>query len=652
MTGRPSTNAAPSRRLTRQHFALYRGYLEGAAIEGLHAAYGEPGTDVRVTRRLITTLRDTLAAASRRARDVEAAHLLRLRPGRIPLGELHGREDTPSLEDYRAQVDPDGFYSEAELLALYRGDFPPAAAGPERRRLDRKIARNARLRARQAAALERMERALAEEPAPDHPLDGWFEPALAARLSAAGLTILADLLALIRRRRQRWYTAVPRLGPKGALRITAWLSLHASSLQCYLSPLATIPRRQLPTDHPALTRPLVAGVIAPWEAIVVPAALSGAAGLNRAPVPAHQAELAHDYLAIDAWIRIRGARSEHTRRSYRREGERFLLWAIFAKGKAFSSLNTLDCAEYLDKFLPDPQPAETWVGQGRVERFDIGWKPFTGGLSERSREIARRILSALCTWLIKQRYLLVNPFDGLPAVPVAEPAIDAKGRTLTHAQWRYVLQSVLVPPGAPIARPQQRDLFAVLFAYATGLRRAELAAATIGALSRKALDAALDDAWTLQVVGKGKRQRPVPIPPRLMAELASSLRLRALPLTLETAPADTPLIAHLKTGEALTPDALGRLYKAVFARAAARLKATYPGAAADLEQASTHWLRHTYANHALDAGGDLRDVQELLGHASLGTTTLYTKGDAARQYRAVEQFFDDALDRATSETSA
>lgn len=52
-------------RLTRQHLALYRGWLDGAAMEGLHSAYGEAGTDVRVTRRLIATMRDTLAVAAR-----------------------------------------------------------------------------------------------------------------------------------------------------------------------------------------------------------------------------------------------------------------------------------------------------------------------------------------------------------------------------------------------------------------------------------------------------------------------------------------------------------------------------------------------------------------------------------------------------------
>src|SRR4029453_8741218 len=77
---------APNR-LTRQHFALYRGYLDGVSEAQLHASYGDASTDVRTTRRLIDALRDTLSVLARRARDTEAAHLLRLRPGSIPLFE-------------------------------------------------------------------------------------------------------------------------------------------------------------------------------------------------------------------------------------------------------------------------------------------------------------------------------------------------------------------------------------------------------------------------------------------------------------------------------------------------------------------------------------------------------------------------------------
>jgi hypothetical protein len=148
----------------------------------------------------------------------------------------------------------------------------------------------------QAAALERMERALVRA-------GGRGAPRL------GGLTTLAELLALMQRRRQRWYTAVPRLGPKGAPRITDWLNLHARSLHCVLSPLATTPPRQLPMGHPVLTRPAVSADVAPLESLRVPPELNGSQSLNRAPVPAHEAELATDLNAVNTWIAIRGARS-------------------------------------------------------------------------------------------------------------------------------------------------------------------------------------------------------------------------------------------------------------------------------------------------------------------------------------------------------
>lgn len=139
--------------------------------------------------------------------------------------------------------------------------------------------------------------------------------------------------------------------------------------------------------------------------------------------------------------------------------------------------------------------------------------------------------------------------------------------------------------------------------------------------------------------------RVVPMPARLMDALRALLqRTPGGPLTLDSAPRDMPLLASTTTGRAMTADGIGLMYKRIFAQAAARLETRYPGAAADLQRASTHWLRHTHANHALDAGSDLRDVKDQLGHASLGTTTLYTKGDAARRYESVERFFDAALD--------
>lgn len=611
--------------------------IQGVALPAVLSLLLHPTTDVRVTRRLIATLRDTLSVAARRARDIEAAHLLRLKPGSIPPTELHAQDSVLTLDAYRDSVDPDGVYSEAELLELYRADFPPEASP----RVDRRIARNARLRRRQADALARMEKALVHDPVPHHPLEGWFEPAVVARLTAAGLATLADLLALIGRRRNRWHAEVPKLGPKGAQRIMDWLSLHAGSLGQVLSPLATTPRRQLQAGHPALLRSPIGGTvpdIVPMEALRVSAELDGSQGLNRAPVPAHQAELNTDLAEVSAWVRIRGARSPDTARTYRREGERLLLWAIVQKGKPLSSLNTLDCAEYIDVFLMDPQPAARWVGSGRVERFEPAWRPFAGPLKDRSREDARKILRAMFSWLVGQRYLASNPFDGLPRSSEVE-AVNTTGRTLTHAQWKYVLQTTRRIEYTP---EEQRDHFTLLFAYATGLRRAELAGAMTGDLTRAALDGALDDAWELKVRGKGRRNRRVPMPEKLMAELERTLTSHGMPALLEC-PKETPLIGHLQTGRRLTPDAVARLFKRIFERAADQLETRYPGAAADLRNASTHWLRHTHVNHTLDSGADVRDVQTNLGHASLATTTIYTKGDSARRYRAVNAFFEDAL---------
>ncbi|MDR5645742.1 hypothetical protein [Burkholderia cenocepacia] len=107
----------------------------------------------------------------RRARDVDAAHLLRPKPGSLPrdahaggaAGPAAGRE-VPTLEAFRAEVDPDAFYSERELVALYVETYPPASSPT----LDRKVARNRRLRDRQDAALALMEASHAEAPQPEH----------------------------------------------------------------------------------------------------------------------------------------------------------------------------------------------------------------------------------------------------------------------------------------------------------------------------------------------------------------------------------------------------------------------------------------------------------------------------------------------------
>jgi site-specific recombinase XerD len=614
-SARNPENRASIKRLTREHFALYRGYLDGVSIEQLHATYGDATTDVRATRRLIGLLRDTLSGAARRTRDVEATHLLRLRPGSIPETQRLAAREMPTLEAYREAVDPNGFHSEAELLELYRAEFPLENAPG----VDRRATRNARLRRRQVDALARMEASLVQAPQRDHPVASWLEPAVAGRLQHTGIHTLADLLGFVEQRGHRWHASVPRVGPKAARRIVDWLALHADSLRHTLSKRVVTPRRRLSSNDPGLARPRQNGIV-PIESLDVPAEIDGSNGTNRAPNLVFQCSLNTDLQAIDAWLATR-QQSPHTARAYRREAERLLLWAVNEKNKALSSLDNTDCAQYIGTFLADPQPATRWVGSAKIERFHPDWRPFVGGLSDRSRETARAILHAMGQWLVDQNYWASNPFSGSPAVAIGA-RIDVSGRSLDHKQWQSVVQAT---SRARYSQRELRDYLALNLAYSTGLRRAELAYATTGRLTRTALRSTIDKGWQLAVPGKGRAARTIPVPQAVMELVFESLRVRGLPGDPGACPAETPLLTHFRTGKSLTPDGLGQVFRRLFSWTALPSTAQSPVDLRNRRNASTHWVRHTHSHHALESGADCREVQARLGHANLSTTLLYVR---------------------------
>lgn len=147
-----------------------------------------------------------------------------------------------------------------------------------------------------------------------------------------------------------------------------------------------------------------------------------------------------------------------------------------------------------------------------------------------------------------------------------------------------------------------RDRAVLLLLYGAGLRIAEALSLT---------GAALPLGEVLTVTGKGGKQRAVPILP-LVAEAVADYAGKC-PWPLER---DKPLFRGARGGVL----AQGMVQKAMArARTALGLPAT----------ATPHALRHSFATHLLSAGADLRSLQELLGHASLGSTQIYTKVDAA-----------------------
>lgn len=147
-----------------------------------------------------------------------------------------------------------------------------------------------------------------------------------------------------------------------------------------------------------------------------------------------------------------------------------------------------------------------------------------------------------------------------------------------------------------------RDRAVLLLLYGAGLRIAE-------ALSLTGADVPLREA--LQVTGKGGKQRIVPILPICAEAVAEYCDQCPYPITKDEA-----LFRGAKGG-ALSQ---GMVQKAM---AQARRALSLP------DTATPHALRHSFATHLLSAGADLRSLQELLGHASLGSTQIYTKVDAA-----------------------
>ncbi|QYJ06047.1 tyrosine recombinase XerC [Qipengyuania flava] len=147
-----------------------------------------------------------------------------------------------------------------------------------------------------------------------------------------------------------------------------------------------------------------------------------------------------------------------------------------------------------------------------------------------------------------------------------------------------------------------RDRAVLLLLYGAGMRIAEALSLTAGVLPL---------GERLTVTGKGGKQRVVPILPIVRDAVAEYAARCPWPLAK-----DEPLFRGAKGG----PLSQGMVQKAT---ARARKALGLP------DSATPHALRHSFATHLLGAGADLRSLQELLGHASLGSTQIYTKVDAA-----------------------
>jgi integrase/recombinase XerC len=221
-----------------------------------------------------------------------------------------------------------------------------------------------------------------------------------------------------------------------------------------------------------------------------------------------------------------------------------------------------------------------------------------------SRSLARHLstLRTFFRWACREGHLEKNPARSLPS-----PRLP---KTLPRAMTQSDTERLLETDEEGSFPERDRALFELL--YATGLRVSEAAG-----LDLEDVDFT---SRLLRVVGKGNKERVAPYGEEAGEALAAYLPARQERRRAERdAAADDgePLFVNARGGR-LTTRSMARLLKA-------RLRAA--GLSAEI---SPHALRHSFATHLLEAGADLRAIQELLGHASLSTTQKYTHLDAAR----------------------
>ncbi len=215
--------------------------------------------------------------------------------------------------------------------------------------------------------------------------------------------------------------------------------------------------------------------------------------------------------------------------------------------------------------------------------------------------IARKISSvrALCDYLTRSGQLRTNPSATLaspklrrklPRFLPAEAAAEVMAAPLERASGREV--------------EHLRDAAALELLYGSGLRVSELASLDLEQLALEAAE--------VRVLGKGKKERIVPLGSKALAALDAYLARRGE-------------LRHPRTGQ-LDPRALllGRLGKRLGVRWLQTLVQRYGALGAGRADLHPHALRHSCATHMLEGGADLRAIQEMLGHSSLSTTQRYT----------------------------
>ena len=280
---------------------------------------------------------------------------------------------------------------------------------------------------------------------------------------------------------------------------------------------------------------------------------------------------------------------------------------------ALLRLQLLAQKDGIDLLTLPPQQARRWAAR---LHGDVGLGP-------RSIALLLSVWRGLYRWLGEQQQVALNPFDGLRAPKAPKPLPKALGVDDAVALADFQAQGAGVD-----AWTQALDGCIVELLYGCGLRVAELVGldALAGSQSLGWVDLASAEA---HVLGKGSKRRSVPLGRAALAALQDWLLLR--PQRLQ--PGEAALLVGPRGARLGAPQVRARL----------KARALAAGMPAHVHP---HMLRHSFASHLLQSSGDLRAVQELLGHAHITTTQIYTQLD----FQHLAKIYDAAHPRAKKKT--
>jgi site-specific recombinase XerD len=615
------------RKLGIHHFAFVRAGLLGLDLRVAHERYlawSDTCTDLRhIEHRHAELLSVIRSACLQLASSLPVGH-----PAHRVLADLQGRpsagaKQLPTLDEW---VEAEGldrdFFGEAELVDEYN-----AAHG-----IDNAEAAEAAQgtgwedwQGRAVKALNLAEQLIAARPVQQDSVDAWFAKPVARRLQAVGVLTLRDLVATINIRGRRWWRR-SGVGERRGAQIVQWLLSSQDSLGIEIRPLMNevMAKRDdfmLASDE-IIMPPRFA--VVPMGRLAVPPHLCGAGGVFRATSP-NTLGATTDFQAIDAWLQ-RYRERPATLRSYRKEAERFLLWCLHVQNKPVSSVTSPDCQAYRE-FLSEVPAA--WVNVVPVSRKASMWRPFRGQPSVASQKQALVIVQAMFEGLVASGYLTANPMHSVMKTFNLPPGRVQVQRSFSEAEVRHVRSMVEVqPPG-----PHQRRLRALIeLLLSTGIRLDELTQAKRGDMRQVAVDGESELAWILNVIGKRRKLREVPVPDSVLELLnAHTADLNATP------GGSPPLIAALgpgpggngEQGAQMSASGLYALLKRFLGRCA-RSAAASGLDSGHLAAASTHWLRHSFGRRAVVAGVPLEVISQAMGHASLTTTSVYLTQERSR----------------------